>query len=140
MPQQFQAESLAEAFTNLAEGRRFLLAQASRGRQALAATVILDPVPTLSQPPLVAACTGMDALAHAVETAVTEAGVDPADIDSIDRRMERHLRSAREDDPERAIRAALDLRAARALAGGRVAPHARLPGLLRLRAGNRLGP
>ena len=28
-----------------------------------------------------------------------EQHVDPADIDSIDRRMERHLRSAREDDP-----------------------------------------
>jgi alcohol dehydrogenase len=32
---------------------------------------ILDPVLTLSQPPRVTACTGLDALAHAVETAVT---------------------------------------------------------------------
>jgi alcohol dehydrogenase len=32
---------------------------------------ILDPVLTLSQPPRVTACTGIDALAHAVETAVT---------------------------------------------------------------------
>lgn len=32
---------------------------------------ILDPVLTLSQPPRVAACTGIDAIAHAVETAVT---------------------------------------------------------------------
>lgn len=32
---------------------------------------ILDPLLTLSQPPRVAACTGVDAIAHAVETAVT---------------------------------------------------------------------
>lgn len=32
---------------------------------------ILDPVLTLSQPPRVTACTGIDAIAHAVETAVT---------------------------------------------------------------------
>ena len=32
---------------------------------------ILDPLLTLSQPPRVAACTGIDAIAHAVETAVT---------------------------------------------------------------------
>ncbi len=32
---------------------------------------ILDPVLTLSQPPRVAACTGIDAIAHAVESAVT---------------------------------------------------------------------
>jgi alcohol dehydrogenase len=37
-----------------------------------AATIaILDPVLTLSQPPRVTACTGIDAIAHAVETAVT---------------------------------------------------------------------
>ena len=32
---------------------------------------ILDPVLTVSQPPRVTACTGIDAIAHAVETAVT---------------------------------------------------------------------
>ena len=32
---------------------------------------LLDPVLTLSQPPAVAACSGIDAIAHAVETAVT---------------------------------------------------------------------
>ena len=32
---------------------------------------ILDPLLTLSQPPRVTACTGIDAIAHAVETAVT---------------------------------------------------------------------
>src|SRR5437016_6357614 len=32
---------------------------------------LLDPTLTLSQPPRVTACTGIDALAHAVETAVT---------------------------------------------------------------------
>jgi alcohol dehydrogenase len=32
---------------------------------------ILDPALTLSQPPRVTACTGIDAIAHAVETAVT---------------------------------------------------------------------
>jgi alcohol dehydrogenase len=32
---------------------------------------ILDPMLTLSQPPRVTACTGIDAIAHAVETAVT---------------------------------------------------------------------
>ena len=36
-----------------------------------AAVAILDPVLTLSQPPRVTACTGIDAIAHAVETAVT---------------------------------------------------------------------
>jgi len=37
-----------------------------------AATIaILDPMLTLSQPPRVTACTGIDAIAHAVETAVT---------------------------------------------------------------------
>ena len=36
-----------------------------------AAVAILDPVLTLSQPPRVTACTGIDAVAHAVETAVT---------------------------------------------------------------------
>jgi alcohol dehydrogenase len=39
--------------------------------KAAAAVAILDPVLTLSQPPRVAACTGIDAIAHAVETAVT---------------------------------------------------------------------
>ena len=36
-----------------------------------ARVAILDPTLTLSQPPRVTACTGIDALAHAVETAVT---------------------------------------------------------------------
>jgi alcohol dehydrogenase len=36
-----------------------------------AAVAILDPVLTVSQPPRVTACTGIDAIAHAVETAVT---------------------------------------------------------------------
>ena len=39
--------------------------------KAAARIAILDPVLTLSQPPRVTACTGIDALAHAVETAVT---------------------------------------------------------------------
>jgi alcohol dehydrogenase class IV/acyl-CoA reductase-like NAD-dependent aldehyde dehydrogenase len=39
--------------------------------KAAARVAILDPELTLSQPFLVAACTGMDALVHAVETAVT---------------------------------------------------------------------
>jgi alcohol dehydrogenase class IV len=39
--------------------------------KAAAAVAILDPLLTLSQPPRVAACTGIDAIAHAVETAVT---------------------------------------------------------------------
>ncbi len=37
-----------------------------------ARVAILDPVLTLSQPPRVTACTGIDAIAHAVETAVTK--------------------------------------------------------------------
>jgi alcohol dehydrogenase len=40
--------------------------------KAAAAVAILDPLLTVSQPPRVAACTGIDALAHAVETAVTK--------------------------------------------------------------------
>ncbi len=39
--------------------------------KAAAQIAILDPVLTLSQPSRVAACTGIDAIAHAVETAVT---------------------------------------------------------------------
>ena len=39
--------------------------------KAAARVAILDPVLTLSQPPKVAACTGMDTVAHALETAVT---------------------------------------------------------------------
>ncbi len=37
-----------------------------------ARVAILDPAITLSQPPRVTACTGIDAIAHAVETAVTK--------------------------------------------------------------------
>jgi alcohol dehydrogenase len=37
-----------------------------------AAVAILDPLLTVSQPPRVTACTGTDALAHALETAVTK--------------------------------------------------------------------
>jgi alcohol dehydrogenase class IV len=40
--------------------------------KCVATIAILDPVLTLSQPPRVAACTGMDAIAHALETAVTK--------------------------------------------------------------------
>jgi alcohol dehydrogenase len=40
--------------------------------KASAVVAILDPVLTLTQPRTVAACTGMDAIAHAVETAVTK--------------------------------------------------------------------
>lgn len=39
--------------------------------KAAAGVAILDPVLTLSQPHRVSACTGVDAIAHAVETAVT---------------------------------------------------------------------
>jgi alcohol dehydrogenase len=39
--------------------------------KAAARIAILDPTLTLSQPPRVTACTGADALAHALETAVT---------------------------------------------------------------------
>jgi alcohol dehydrogenase len=40
--------------------------------KALAHVAILDPLLTISQPARVAACTGIDAVAHAVETAVTK--------------------------------------------------------------------
>ena len=40
--------------------------------KAAARVAILDPALTLSQPPRVAACTGLDALSHALETAVTK--------------------------------------------------------------------
>lgn len=39
--------------------------------KAAARVAILDPFLTISQPPRVTACTGIDAIAHAVETAVT---------------------------------------------------------------------
>ncbi|MBL9167806.1 MAG: iron-containing alcohol dehydrogenase [Verrucomicrobiales bacterium] len=39
--------------------------------KAAARVAVLDPELTLSQPPRVTACTGLDALAHAVESAVT---------------------------------------------------------------------
>jgi alcohol dehydrogenase len=39
--------------------------------KAAARLAILDPTLTVSQPPRVTACTGIDAIAHAVETAVT---------------------------------------------------------------------
>jgi alcohol dehydrogenase len=39
--------------------------------KAAAKVAILDPILTISQPPRVTACTGVDALAHALETAVT---------------------------------------------------------------------
>jgi Ca-activated chloride channel family protein len=42
---------------------------------------------------------GLDALADRADVWVGSATVDQADIDRIDRRMERHLRSARENDP-----------------------------------------
>jgi len=41
--------------------------------KAAARIAILDPLLTVSQPPRVTACTGIDAVAHAVETAVTKA-------------------------------------------------------------------
>ena len=40
--------------------------------KAAARIAILDPALTISQPPRVTACTGIDAMAHAVETAVTK--------------------------------------------------------------------
>jgi alcohol dehydrogenase len=40
--------------------------------KAAARIAVLDPALTLSQPPRVAACTGLDALSHALETAVTK--------------------------------------------------------------------
>ena len=39
--------------------------------KASPAITLLDPEPTLSQPSSVTACTGIDALAHALESAVT---------------------------------------------------------------------
>jgi len=40
--------------------------------KAAARVALLDPALTLSQPPRVTACTGIDALSHALETAVTK--------------------------------------------------------------------
>ncbi len=43
-------------------------------RKALPAVAILDPMLTLTQPRTVAACTGADAISHAIESLVTRAG------------------------------------------------------------------
>jgi alcohol dehydrogenase len=43
-----------------------------RSRRRPRSVAILDPLLTVSQPPRVSACTGVDALAHALETAVSE--------------------------------------------------------------------
>ena len=40
-------------------------------RKALAKVALLDPELTISQPPSVTSCTGIDAIAHALEAAVT---------------------------------------------------------------------
>src|SRR5207247_11188915 len=40
--------------------------------KAAAEIAVLDPALTISQPPRVTACTGIDAIAHALETAVTK--------------------------------------------------------------------
>ncbi len=40
--------------------------------KAAARVALLDPALTISQPPRVAACTGLDAISHALETAVTK--------------------------------------------------------------------
>lgn len=61
------------------EVQRFALISDKKTRQKMACgdpgaapkMAVLDPVLTLTQPPSVAACTGIDTIAHAVETAVT---------------------------------------------------------------------
>lgn len=44
--------------------------------KALARVAVLDPELTVTQPPFVTACTGMDAMAHAVECVVTRPATD----------------------------------------------------------------
>lgn len=61
------------------EVQRFALISDKKTRQKMACgdpgaapkMAVLDPALTLTQPPSVAACTGIDTIAHAVETAVT---------------------------------------------------------------------
>ena len=47
--------------------------------KALPAVTLLDPRLTLSQPASVSACTGIDALAHSLESAVTRKRTDLSD-------------------------------------------------------------
>ena len=63
--------------------------------RALPATAILDPGLTLTQPRFVAACTGIDALAHAIESAVTRRQTPFSSIYSREafRLLQEHLES-----------------------------------------------
>jgi alcohol dehydrogenase len=82
--------------------------------QAAPRIALLDPLLSLTQPPLVTACTGLDALGHAVETAVTRARNEVSDLFSARafRLIERHLPRVLTDPEDLESRGALLLAAA----------------------------
>ena len=75
------------------------------------AVAILDPELTLSQPPAVSAAAGFDAIAHAVETAVTKrrSGISILFSREAFRLLDRHYERVLEDPTDLAARSAMQL-------------------------------
>jgi alcohol dehydrogenase len=82
--------------------------------KAAARVALLDPELTLTQPPHVTACTGIDALAHAVETTVTRAGNELSRLYSREafRLLLNHLERVLEQPADLEARARMQLGAA----------------------------
>ena len=83
-------------------------------RKALAKVAILDPALTLTQPPFVSACSGMDAVTHAVETAVTRPRTEASAAYSMEafRLLAKNLTRVQEAPDDIDARAAVQIGAA----------------------------